>query len=82
MRRAFSSGVGVTVSSVSSGASGRLVRVVDAGETFDLAAARLGVHALDVARLADLQRRVDEHFDEVVGADHARARRRASRGTG
>ena len=42
-----------------------LVRVVDAGETLDLAGAGLGVEALDVAPLADLDRGVAVDLDEV-----------------
>src|SRR5688500_14209591 len=48
----------------------RLVRVVAACELLALAAACFGVHALDVAPLADLQRRVHEDLYEVLLADH------------
>ena len=48
----------------------RLVGIVDAGEALDLAAAGLGVHSLGVALLAHLERRVDEHLDELIGAHH------------
>src|SRR5436190_20266181 len=44
----------------------RLVRIVDAGEAAELAAPRLGVEALAVARLADVERGVDEDLDEAV----------------
>ena len=50
--------------STSSGCAGGLVRVVDAGEALELAGAGLGVEALGVALLAELDRRVDEHLDE------------------
>src|SRR5436190_15857604 len=43
----------------------RLVGVVDAGHALDLAGAGLRVQALGVAALALLERRVDEHLDEV-----------------
>ncbi len=62
-------GVGVDVHL---GRLGRLVGRVDAGEVGELAAPRLGVEALDVARLGDLERRVDEHLDELALADAAR----------
>src|SRR5436309_12567079 len=50
--------------------TGRLVRVVDAGEVANPSLARLRVHALVVARLTYVEWRVHEHFDEAVRADH------------
>jgi hypothetical protein len=70
IRRAFSSGVWVSVSSVISGVQRRLVGVADAGELLDLAAAGLGVHAFHVTVLADRERGVDEDLDELVLAHH------------
>src|SRR4051812_16319463 len=62
----------------------RLVRVVDAREVLYLPLARLPVHALHVARLAHVERRVDEDFDEAVAADQRAAlvARRAVRADG
>ena len=45
----------------------RLVRVVDSGETCELARALTGVEALDVARRADIDRCRHPHLDEAVG---------------
>ena len=62
------------------GVQRRLVRVVDAGEAGDLARARLGVPALDVALLADLEGRVHEDLHERVrGATISRTSSRVSR---
>src|SRR3546814_11767706 len=43
---------------------------VDAGEIFELAAARFLVEPLHIARLGDLDRRIDEDFDELAVRDH------------
>src|SRR5215213_274467 len=66
------------------GAERRLVRVVDAREVLDPTLAREGVHALRVARLADLQRRVHEDLEETFVAEHRAAlvARRAVRADG
>src|SRR5690349_11967934 len=50
---------------------GRLVRRGDAGELLDLSRTRLLVEALHVALLADLERALDEHLDEVLGHERA-----------
>src|SRR5688500_14829109 len=47
-----------------------LVRIVDPGESANLAAASLGVHPLHVAAFADIKRRINEDFDEAITADH------------
>ncbi len=47
----------------------RLVGRIDAGEVLERAAVRLGVEALGVAAPAFLDRRVDEHLDELALAD-------------
>ena len=47
----------------------RFVGIVDAREAGDLAAARLGIHALDIAIFADIERRVDEDLDKAILAD-------------
>ena len=43
-----------------------LVRAVDAGEVLELAGPRLLVEALHIAALGDLERGVDEDFDELA----------------
>ena len=45
---------------------GGLVGRVDAGEVGDLAGARLGIQALDVARFGHGQRHIDEDLDELA----------------
>src|SRR6266404_5652811 len=49
----------------------RLVRGGDAGELLDLAGARLLVEAFHVALLADLDRALDVHLDEISGHEGA-----------
>src|SRR5688500_12985345 len=49
---------------------GWLVRVVDAGETLQLASPREGIQPLAVPLLANFDRRVDEHLYEAVLAHH------------
>ena len=70
--------------STSSGSLRRLVGVVDAGEARELAGSGLGVEALGVALLAQLDRRVDEHLDERQAGRRVerRGRRRGRPGTG
>ena len=71
--RALSSGVHSVVVRTISGFSRALVGIVDAREPPDLAAAGLGVHALRVPPLADLEGRVDVDQDETVVTDHGAA---------
>ena len=54
------------------GVIGRFIRVANAGELLDLTAARLGVEALAVTRLAYLERGRDVHQHEVRGPSMAR----------
>jgi hypothetical protein len=49
---------------------GRLVRAVDAGEILELAGARLGVEAFDVALFGFGERRIDEDLEELAFRDH------------
>ena len=80
MTSAASSAVVAPVSMRTSGSLGRLVGRVDAGEVGELAAAGLGVEALRVALLGDLERRVDEDLDELaVARRSSRASRRSAR---
>src|SRR3546814_1546018 len=53
------------------GRLGRFVGAVDAGEIFELAAARFLVEPLHIARLGDLDRRIDEDFDELAVRDRS-----------
>ena len=48
-----------------------LVGIIDPGKTLDLASSCLGIHALDIARFADRQRRVDKDLDKVAVTKHA-----------
>ena len=66
MVSAACSGVRRVVSIFDLGSFGRFVRRVDAGEVLQLAAPRLLVQALRIARLRHLERRVDEHLEELA----------------
>src|SRR6185436_7292141 len=66
--------------------NGRLVRIVDPGEVFDLTAARFLIHPLHISSLTFCERRVHEHFDKSLSSNsvsHIVARRaiRTHRGT-
>lgn len=47
----------------------RLIGAINAGHIRDQPAARLFVKTFGVSLLANLQRRINKHFDEVVLAD-------------
>src|SRR5436190_4009171 len=48
----------------------RLVRVIDASKAFDLAAARLTVHAFHISLLANRKRGVDKYLDKSTSFEH------------
>ena len=76
------SGVSSAVSMRISGILRRLVGIGDAGELLDDAGAGLGVEALAVAALADLERGRDVDLEEAAGGlDHV-AHLGAGRGVG